>query len=195
MTALNGNARTAETYLAGFGASGALIAGAAVAFMLLVGLVAFDAWPRAAGLLADDTGTVESVDANTPADAAAAVLGPAADLVAAARPGDSLVSQPGAGGGTRRPGVGGNQGETNSPGGSQPGGTGTGNGTGTGTQGSGSTNVGNTVNDTVDNLGKTVDDTVAGLGDTVNDTVNGLNTTVNNTVNGVNELLNGLSGK
>ena len=37
--------RTLESYLAGLGASGALIAGAFVASVLLVGIVTFDAWP------------------------------------------------------------------------------------------------------------------------------------------------------
>lgn len=45
MPALPLRVRTIESYLAGLGASGALIAGAVVAFILLVGIVTFNAWP------------------------------------------------------------------------------------------------------------------------------------------------------
>jgi hypothetical protein len=51
MPIFQAKARTADTYLAGIGASGALIASAFVTFMILVGAVTFDAWPRAARLI------------------------------------------------------------------------------------------------------------------------------------------------
>ena len=50
--------RTAETYLAGIGASGALMASAFVMFVILVGVVTFDAWPRAGHLLGGTDGDV-----------------------------------------------------------------------------------------------------------------------------------------
>jgi hypothetical protein len=45
MPALPLKVRTLESYLAGIGASGALMAGAFVGFVLLVGIVTFNAWP------------------------------------------------------------------------------------------------------------------------------------------------------
>jgi hypothetical protein len=60
--------RTLESYLAGLGASGALIAGAFVAFVLLVGVVTFDAWPTGSGVFSRGASEV-SVDTsltNTP---------------------------------------------------------------------------------------------------------------------------------
>ena len=60
--------RTLESYLAGLGASGALIAGAFVAFVLLVGIVTFDAWPTGSSVFNRGAGEV-SVDTsltNTP---------------------------------------------------------------------------------------------------------------------------------
>jgi hypothetical protein len=41
----SGAAKTSQTYLLGVGASGALLAGAGVALISLVGLVSFDVWP------------------------------------------------------------------------------------------------------------------------------------------------------
>lgn len=51
-------ARTAETYLAGIGASGALMASAFVLFIVLVGVVTFNAWPQAGELLNGSGGNV-----------------------------------------------------------------------------------------------------------------------------------------
>jgi hypothetical protein len=51
-------ARTAETYLAGIGASGALMASAFVMFVILVGVVTFDAWPRVGNLFGNGDGAV-----------------------------------------------------------------------------------------------------------------------------------------
>ena len=44
------SARTAETYVAGLGASGALMVGAFVVFLLVIGVIAFNAWPGASSL-------------------------------------------------------------------------------------------------------------------------------------------------
>jgi hypothetical protein len=64
--------RTLESYLAGLGASGALIAGAFVAFVLLVGVVTFDAWPTGSGLFsrsANDVRVDTSLTTTPPARA------------------------------------------------------------------------------------------------------------------------------
>jgi hypothetical protein len=42
-----GNGKTAQSYIAGIGASGALLAGAVVTFVFLVGTVSFEVWPAA----------------------------------------------------------------------------------------------------------------------------------------------------
>jgi hypothetical protein len=46
MPIFHAKARTAETFLAGIGASGALMGSAFVLFVILVGAVTFDAWPH-----------------------------------------------------------------------------------------------------------------------------------------------------
>jgi hypothetical protein len=51
-------ARTAESYLAGIGASGALMASAFVLFIILVGVVTFNAWPKAGQLIGGSGGNV-----------------------------------------------------------------------------------------------------------------------------------------
>ena len=58
MEAMTGKGRvgTADSFVAGLGASGGMIAAAVVVFLLLLGLVAFDAFPRAAGLRASVAG-------------------------------------------------------------------------------------------------------------------------------------------
>ena len=187
---LRGRARTAETYIAGLGASGALVAGAIVAFLLLVGAVTFDAWPRAGGLFGSDTG-VETVNADEPADTAAATLGSAADQVTVADSASPVTAggRGGAGsngdtGGGSTGGAGGS--ETGSGGGSTGGGGGSTGGGGGGSDtgsggntGGGGSPVGDSVNDTVNGVGNTVDNTVNGLGNSVNDTVNGVGGAVN----------------
>src|SRR3954451_18202965 len=42
--------RTSESFIVGIGASGGLLAGAAIVFVTLVGIVSFNVWPSAAGL-------------------------------------------------------------------------------------------------------------------------------------------------
>lgn len=191
MAALTGQARTAETYLAGLGASGALISGAVVVFLVLIGLVIFDAWPRAAGLLEfNDSEEERAVDTRVAADAAASALAPAKDLVASSDAGTPLVTAPQ--GGRLNGGDGAAQGPV--PGQTPRPGADTGGG-GTGGGGRGDTpitdtvnNTGQTVNGTVDNVGQIVDTTVTGLSETVK-------TTLDHTVTTVNSLLGGLTGK
>jgi hypothetical protein len=67
--------RTAESYLAGVGASGALLAGAFIMFVILVGVATFDSWPHADRLLpgGDDADvTLGPTQAPVPAHDAAA---------------------------------------------------------------------------------------------------------------------------
>ena len=52
-----GNGKTAQSYIAGIGASGALLAGAVVTFVFLVGTVSFEVWPAAS----DGGGTTNSL--------------------------------------------------------------------------------------------------------------------------------------
>lgn len=94
MPVFQAKARTADTYLAGIGASGALIASAFVTFMILVGTVTFDAWPRAASLFDRQAGQVGIATAPAPAPAAASqapnlvkLLGHGAGQVATGRVG------------------------------------------------------------------------------------------------------------
>jgi hypothetical protein len=194
VTGLNGNARTAETYLAGLGATGALVAGMVVVFLLLVGMVTFDAWPSPSSLFGGDEADVEVAGTNGPADAAAAALDDAAGLVASARPGDSLVSAPGDAGGTTGTGTGpgGDGGGVGGPGGGD--GQAPVGGTPGGTGAAGGGRVQETVDTTVDGVGQAVDDTVSGLGTTVQTTVDGLGKTVNDTLKGVGTLVTGITG-
>jgi hypothetical protein len=65
--------RTLESYLAGVGASSALIAGAFVGFVLLIGIVTFNAWPTGSDIFSRGPGDVSvdtSVTTTPPARAA-----------------------------------------------------------------------------------------------------------------------------
>src|SRR5215204_3875800 len=42
--------RTSESFIVGIGASGGLLAGAAIVFVTLIGIVSFNVWPSAAGI-------------------------------------------------------------------------------------------------------------------------------------------------
>jgi hypothetical protein len=201
VTALTERAGTAETYLAGFGATGAVIAGVVSAFLLVVGVVTFDAWPRAATPFGPHA-EVESV--GTGETAAPAARLPEVDPLASRGVGASQPQTLGGGGETAPvPGEGGGRdrgGDTAPGGGRAPGGggqapAGTAPGTGGGSAGGAgaSSSGGGTLQETVNGLGETVDDTVSGLGQTVNDTVSGLGQTVDGTLDGVNRILNGLT--
>ncbi len=90
---------SARTYIAGTGASGALIGAALVSFTLLTALVAFDGFPAGGGAGATDSVTLTRASVDAPevvaAPAAAALaaapaaVAPAPVLVAAAPPVDS----------------------------------------------------------------------------------------------------------
>lgn len=200
MTALTERAGTAQTYLAGLGATGAVITGVVSAFLLVVVMVTFDAWPRAATLFGPRA-EVEAVNSGELAAPASAANLPRVDPLAsrggvAPQPqtgggGDDAARVPsGGGGGDRGGGTGpGDVGGGQTPGGSAPT---TGGGSAGSAGGSGATS-GGTVQQTVDDLGQTVNNTVSGLGETVNDTVSGLGETVDGTLDGVNRILHGLT--
>jgi hypothetical protein len=197
-------ARTAETYLAGVGASGALMASAFVLFIVLVGVVTFNAWPHPGQLIAGSGGNVSLKDVTltnqqpqpAPTPNLVALLGGPA--TAAATP----ASNRGGGGGgadatrpSRVVGIGSGLG-TSSPGG----------GTGTGTGGGSSTppqtttvtpslpgvsdvtragglgqvvaGVGNNVQSDTNSLGNSLGGPNSALGGLVQ----GLGTTLNNTL-------------
>ena len=102
----SGGARTTQTYILGVGASGALLAGAGVALISLVGLVSFDVWPESPG----GTGPAEAQlnlggTASQPAEEAAlsgavGILTPTASTPAAGTPAPGGADD---GGGKRAP--------------------------------------------------------------------------------------------
>ena len=77
----SGAARTTQTYILGVGASGALLAGAGVALISLVGLVSFDVWPGAPMGGGSQEEAQLNFDRSTEQPAAAAGLGPAAGIL------------------------------------------------------------------------------------------------------------------
>lgn len=76
---------TAHAYLAGIGASGAVLTAAVVGFVLLVGVVSFDVWPQAS----DEPGAGPPFELSVPGDQASDLppdLASAAGLLASASP-------------------------------------------------------------------------------------------------------------
>jgi hypothetical protein len=71
----HGAAETTGTYLAGVGTSGALLAGAAIVFVTLVGLASFDVWPGERG--GSSSGVVDLVPAKPEVEEPAAPPSPA----------------------------------------------------------------------------------------------------------------------
>ncbi len=185
----------AETYLAGLGVTGAVIAAVVSAFLLILGMVVFDAWPRAA-TLAGPRAEVEAVSAG---ESAATAERPGTGAIGAlprdASSSDTILR--GDAGGTGGAPGGGDDGggvDTGDPGGGGQVPAGSPPAAGGATSGGGgASSGGGTVQQTVDDLGQTVDNTVSGLSETVNDTVTGLGQTVNGTLDGVNRVLNGLT--
>src|SRR4051795_12038526 len=57
--------RTSESFIVGIGASGGVLAGAAIVFVTLVGVVSFNVWPSAAGI-SSSGGNVELSAATPP---------------------------------------------------------------------------------------------------------------------------------
>jgi hypothetical protein len=75
--------RSWDTYLAGIGASGALMASASVVFVILVGVVTFNAWPHAGSVLGigDRPGEVALQTAAKPAPTPVTQQAPSVNLV------------------------------------------------------------------------------------------------------------------
>src|SRR4051794_5180984 len=82
MRILDGKQRTWNAYLAGIGASGALMASAFVLFVILVGVVTFKTWPTAGGLLPGGGGEVALQGDAKPAPQRTAARPSGPDLVA-----------------------------------------------------------------------------------------------------------------
>jgi hypothetical protein len=69
------NSKTPESFIVGVGASGALLAGAAIVFVTLVGLVSFNVWPSSE--VGAGGGAIElATPANPPADVSPATVSP-----------------------------------------------------------------------------------------------------------------------
>lgn len=92
----DGNGKTAQGYIAGIGASGALLAGAVVTFVFLVGAVSFEVWPTAAHENSDDSLGIAELSGPGGAESSTSTssLGEAVGLLAAAVP--SEVTAPAA---------------------------------------------------------------------------------------------------
>ncbi len=77
-----GSGKTAQGYIAGIGASGALLAGAVVTFVFLVGTVSFEVWPAASNSAggAESLGVAELSDGGD--GSASASLGTTVALIA-----------------------------------------------------------------------------------------------------------------
>jgi hypothetical protein len=103
-------AKTTQSYIAGIGVSGALLAGAAVTLISLVGLVSFRVWPGAP-VGSGPTGQAELNLGGAGGKAAGTTLSAASGLVASSSP-----LTPGSGAGSTGKGPGGN-----APGGKGPG--------------------------------------------------------------------------
>jgi hypothetical protein len=109
--------RTSESFIVGIGASGGLLAGAAIVFVTLLGIVSFNVWPSAAGISSTGPnvaltppyrGGTSVGDTGTPPSAASG------QLASASVP----VASPAGGGGGAAGGGGGNGGGGNQGGGS-----------------------------------------------------------------------------
>jgi hypothetical protein len=204
LSAFQAKARTAETYLAGIGASGALIASAFVLFIVLVGAVTFNAWPHAGQLFNGSDGNVSLQ--NVPrVNQAPPQPAPTPNLVAllgGPAPATAIpVSNPGGGGN----GNGGGNGGGGNIGGGNPGGSlgshepGVGGGGGNGGGGGGGTTTvapappgqrtTNTLGQVVAGVGNNVESDTNTLGEqlggpdtTLGGLVQGLGSTLNNTL-------------
>jgi hypothetical protein len=199
---LQAKSRTAETYLAGIGASGALMASAFVLFIVLVGVVTFNAWPHPGQLLNGGGGNVSLQDVPL-ANQAPPPPAPTPNLVALLGGPASAAAVP-----ASNRGGGGNGGATTPSRGSEIGsgnvgatspGTGSGNGGGGGPQtttippssptivpdvtrtgglGDLVAGVGNNLQSDTNSLG----DSLGGSNSTLGGLVQGLGTTLNNTL-------------
>jgi len=69
-------AKTRDTYLAGVGISGALVAGAAIVFIISVGTASFDVWPGGGDNGGSSSGVVDLAPAGPGGEVAEAATGP-----------------------------------------------------------------------------------------------------------------------
>jgi hypothetical protein len=123
---LNAKRRSWDAYLAGIGASGALMASALVMFVVLVGLVTFNAWPHAGSLLGPGAGSGvlggAAKPATTPGPARSSTLNLATLLGGGATPrqGGARTGSGGIGSGVNPGGIGEAPGGSEGPGGGEP---------------------------------------------------------------------------
>lgn len=89
-----GNGKTAQSYIAGIGASGALLAGAVVTFVFLVGTVSFEVWPAASNSDGgtDSLGVAELSGGGDGDGSASASLGATVALIADTVPSPEAVA-------------------------------------------------------------------------------------------------------
>jgi hypothetical protein len=177
--------RTAATtsYLAGIGASGALLATTVVAFLFISALVAFNAFPSLPGIGGgvEAGSSIDVAERRAGSSQLAARSLPSETAASSSREIDLLLGSDGVGGGTGEEIVGG-EGQPIAPGpGSGPGAP-TSPSEPTSSPGSPSGGL----DELVDNTVNGVNETVTNLNTAVNNTVNGLNTTISNTLNGLN---------
>src|SRR4051794_6040491 len=105
---------TPESFIVGVGASGALLAGAAIVFVTLVGLVSFNVWPTAHEVSVDGNVELSTAKAGAPSggSAAAPVSAAAGQLASTSVGGGSGANGPTGGGGNDQ-GAGSDQGGGN----------------------------------------------------------------------------------
>lgn len=113
------NGKTAQSYIAGIGASGALLAGAVVTFVFLVGAVSFEVWPEASER---DSGTetlgvaeLSGPSASGAAASSSATLGETVARLASAVPTVEVPDSPKADSGVKGGGGDVDAGDTGSP--------------------------------------------------------------------------------
>jgi hypothetical protein len=106
---------TPESFIVGIGASGALLAGAAIVFVTLVGLVSFNVWPTGAALPGDQnvelsTATPKSSSAGTATVPVSAASGQLASTSTGSASNSSSTGSSEVGGGNGPQGTGGGKG-------------------------------------------------------------------------------------
>ena len=108
---------TPESFIVGVGASGALLAGAAIVFVSLVGLVSFNVWPTAQDASTDGNVELSAATPRAPAHSTVVPVSAAAGQLAAANVGGTggTAGTGGSGGGNGNGGNGGNTGGNGKP--------------------------------------------------------------------------------
>src|SRR6188768_1689904 len=99
---------TPESFIVGVGASGALLAGAAIVFVTLVGLVSFNVWPTAQDATTDGNVELSAATPNAPAKNTVVPVSAAAGQLAATNVGPPGTPTGTGGGGNGGGGNGGN---------------------------------------------------------------------------------------